>query len=251
MSTTQKATTVAKKNANGVQVFNFECEQKVRIVIFNGEPHFVASDVCNVLSHSNSTVAMQMIDEDERFKVDPKLFLGSKSNELIWIVNESGLYSLIMRSNKPVAKKFRKWVTSEVLPSIRKTGSYSKGNFYPGEMQPTTTIVLDCYDAKNNKKQVYLQFDDETWFDIPKGWFERVETMNYLFRQIAEHDKTVVRYETRLFDFNNGKYTPYAIKFPMVEKIAETPVEACEIAIKNFHIAEKNLKEAAKNLSNQ
>lgn len=88
----------------------------------NGAPWFVAKDVCAVLEHSNYRMAAQMLDEDEK-GVRKVYTLGGEQEMLL--VNESGLYTLIIRSNKPEAKRFRKWVTAEVLPTIRKTGSYS------------------------------------------------------------------------------------------------------------------------------
>lgn len=91
---------------------------EVRNVMIKGEPWFVAKDVCEILGHTNPSMAISLLDEDERGKKS----LGRQGEA--WIVNESGLYALIMRSNKPKAKPFRKWVTSEVLPSIRKFGFY-------------------------------------------------------------------------------------------------------------------------------
>lgn len=90
----------------------------IRTVEVDNDVWFVAKDVCEVLNHSNTSVAMQMLEDDER----TKLSLG-RAGETNFI-NESGLYTLIIKSNLPNAKKFRKWVTSEVLPSIRKNGGY-------------------------------------------------------------------------------------------------------------------------------
>ncbi|MBI9110290.1 Bro-N domain-containing protein [Maridesulfovibrio ferrireducens] len=87
----------------------------------DGNPWFVAKDVCASLGFKNPSDATKYIDEDDRTLIsNPSGNGGSKAT----IINESGLYSLILRSRKPEAKKFKKWVTSEVLPSIRKTGSY-------------------------------------------------------------------------------------------------------------------------------
>jgi len=85
----------------------------------NGQPWFVVADVCAVLGLSNPTVAIQTLDDDEKSTL--RITEGGPERNLI---SESGLYSLIFRSNKPEAKRFRKWVTSEVLPAIHKTGSY-------------------------------------------------------------------------------------------------------------------------------
>ncbi len=98
--------------------FQFQSHQ-IRTVLQNNEPWFVVSDVCRILGHSNASMAVKILDEDER----SKLSLGRQG--LVWVVSESGLYALILKSDKSEAKPFRKWVTSEMLPAIRKTGSYS------------------------------------------------------------------------------------------------------------------------------
>lgn len=93
----------------------------VRNVVLKGEPWFVAKDVCDVLGLKNSRDTMSGLDEDEKGVAISDTPGGKQS---LAIVNESGLYSLIMKSRKPEAKAFKKWVTSEVLPSIRKYGYY-------------------------------------------------------------------------------------------------------------------------------
>jgi BRO family, N-terminal domain len=100
----------------------FEAKQ-LRMVNENGNVWFVAKDVCNALGIKNSRDAISVLDEDEVKGVGISDTLG-KNTQTASAVNESGLYALIIRSNKPQAKKFRKWVTSEVLPQIRKTGKY-------------------------------------------------------------------------------------------------------------------------------
>ena len=95
---------------------------RVRVIMRCADPWFVAKDACDCLEITNVSQACQTLDDDEKgiYKVDT---LGGSQDMML--ISESGLYTLIMRSNKPEAKVFRKWVTSEVLPSIRKTGSYS------------------------------------------------------------------------------------------------------------------------------
>lgn len=104
-------------SASALTVFSFDAHA-VRTVIVDGEPWFVAADVCEALGVKNVTQAMNRLDEDER-----SMFNIGRQGEACTI-NESGLYSLILGSRKPEAKRFKKWVTSEVLPSIRKTGGY-------------------------------------------------------------------------------------------------------------------------------
>ncbi|MDP0485091.1 MULTISPECIES: phage antirepressor [Bacillus] len=103
------------------KVFNYQ-DQQVRTVVKDGQPWFVAKDVCNVLSHSNHKVAVSRLDEDEVSKVYLTDSLGR--NQKTIVVNEAGLYSLILTSNKPEAKQFKRWITHEVIPTIRKTGGY-------------------------------------------------------------------------------------------------------------------------------
>jgi prophage antirepressor-like protein len=100
------------------KVFDFQNHQ-LRIVEHDGEPWFVASDVCKILEIQNVTQALQRLDEDERSMFN----IGRQGNANI--VNEPGLYELIFASRKPEAKTFKKWLKQEVLPSIRKTGSYN------------------------------------------------------------------------------------------------------------------------------
>ncbi|MBD0381247.1 phage antirepressor KilAC domain-containing protein [Paenibacillus sedimenti] len=102
------------------QIFNFNGAQ-LRMIEKDGQPWFVAKDVCDILEISNPTVAIQRLDADEVTKFN----LGGLHGETN-IVNEYGLYSLVLGSRKPEAKAFKRWVTHEVLPSIRKHGMYAR-----------------------------------------------------------------------------------------------------------------------------
>ena len=102
---------------NELQNFNFS-GQDVRIITINDEPWFVVADIAKVLGASNSRSLAQMVDEEDKGK--QSLHSGSDAT----IVNESGLYTILLRSNNPQAKPFRRWVTSELLPTIRKHGAY-------------------------------------------------------------------------------------------------------------------------------
>ena len=93
----------------------------MQVVIIGGEPYFVAVDACRILGLSNPTMAMRALEDDEHLT---SVVLRAGQQRPVNVVNESGLYALIFLSRKPGAKKFRKWITSEVLPSIRKTGAY-------------------------------------------------------------------------------------------------------------------------------
>ncbi|MGM9774477.1 MAG: Bro-N domain-containing protein [Candidatus Egerieousia sp.] len=105
------------------QAFTFNAtDQQIRTAVISGEPFFVAKDVCSILDISNNRDAIIDLDDDEKLmSVIPTP--GQKRQ--VWLVNESGLYHLIFQSRKPEAKMFRKWVTAEVLPALRKTGTYA------------------------------------------------------------------------------------------------------------------------------
>lgn len=104
---------------NELQVFNNAMFGNVRIILQDNEPWFVAKDVCDCLEHTNPSMALQRLDDDERSKLN----LGRQGEANV--VNEYGLYSLVLSSRKPEAKEFKRWITHDVLPSLRKYGTYS------------------------------------------------------------------------------------------------------------------------------
>lgn len=103
---------------NSIQRFDFKGAALRTLTDENGEPWFVAKDVCDILGHSNVSMALDRLDDDERSKFN----LGRQGETNI--VNEAGLYVLVLSSRKPEAHEFKRWVTHEVLPQIRKTGGY-------------------------------------------------------------------------------------------------------------------------------
>lgn len=108
---------------NDMQTFTYNSNE-VRTVEQNGEPWFVLKDVCEVLGIGTPAKVAERLDEDEKGMSQIHTPGGLQN---VSIISESGLYNVILRSDKPEAKPFRKWVTSEVLPSIRKTGGYIAG----------------------------------------------------------------------------------------------------------------------------
>lgn len=111
---------------NNIQIFKNKQFGEVRVIEQNGEPWFVGKDVAEILGYSdtNKAVAMHVDNEDKKLNDKSSLSFGQRGAHLI---NESGLYSLILSSKLPQAKQFKRWVTSEVLPSIRKHGGYING----------------------------------------------------------------------------------------------------------------------------
>lgn len=111
---------------NDLKIFSSEKFGTVRTVIKGNEPWFVAADVCKALDIGNSTMALSRLDDDEKALISIEGI--SRGNDTANIVNEPGLYSLVLGSRKPEAKEFKRWITHEVIPSIRKTGMYMTGD---------------------------------------------------------------------------------------------------------------------------
>lgn len=106
---------------NELKIFDYEGAE-IRTVIKDGEPWFVGKDVAEILGYADSNKAIAMhIDDEDKLNDKTASSLGQRGG---WFINESGLYSLILSSKLPKAKEFKRWVTREVLPSIRKTGQY-------------------------------------------------------------------------------------------------------------------------------
>lgn len=131
-------------------VFSF-VSHTMRVVMIDGNPWFIAADVCDALDIQNPTDALKRLDEDERARFN----LGRQGEASI--INESGLYSLILGSRKPEAKKFKKWVTSEVLPAIRKTGRYVAPQAQPKFEQITAA------DHKNLQRVIWMICERFHW----------------------------------------------------------------------------------------
>lgn len=111
---------------NEVKLFENEEFGQVRTIIIDNEPYFVGKDVADILGYADPNKALAMhVDEEDKLNDKTALSLGQRGG---WFINESGLYSLILSSKMPNAKKFKRWVTSEVLPSIRKHGIYATDN---------------------------------------------------------------------------------------------------------------------------
>ena len=107
---------------NEIQQFDFKGAALRTLTDENGEPWFVAKDVCDVLGYTNASKAISdHVDSEDKLNNESLSSLGQRGG---WLVNESGLYSLVLSSKLPTAKEFKRWVTHEVLPSIRKHGAY-------------------------------------------------------------------------------------------------------------------------------
>ena len=133
---------------NDLKIFNNEEFGEIRTVVVNCEPMFCLVDICKALEIKNATDVAKRLDEDERTRLN----LGRQGETNF--ITESGLYAVILRSDKPNAKKFRKWVTSEVLPSIRKNGGYIAGqeNMTDDELMAKALMVAQNKIAERDNK---------------------------------------------------------------------------------------------------
>lgn len=144
---------------NDLTVFTYN-ETPVRTIEMENQVWWVLADVCKVLEIKNSRDAAKRLDEDEKNTV--ALSDGIPGNPNRTIINEPGLYSLILRSDKPEAKQFKRWVTHEVLPAIRKSGSYGQGY----DKMEIARMITECKSAAGVKAIMTL-FDVTPSFSVP------------------------------------------------------------------------------------
>lgn len=139
---------------NDLQIFNNEEFGEIRTAVINDEPMFCLIDICKALEIKNATDVAKRLDEDERTRLN----LGRQGETNF--ITESGLYAVILRSDKPNAKKFSKWVTSEVLPSIRKTGGYEIPKSTSGQIQLLAQGYTELEEAVNSIKEDVTELKD-------------------------------------------------------------------------------------------
>ncbi|WP_077735657.1 BRO-N domain-containing protein [Bacillus sonorensis] len=164
------------------KVFNYQ-DQQVRTVVKDGEPWFVAKDVCDVLGITDARKSVNLLDEDERNSVPVTDSLGR--NQETFIINEPGLYSLILRSRKPEAKQFKRWITHEVIPTIRKTGSYQMEQpKTPLEVLQGTINQLIEQDKRMNQLEGQVNNISNIVSMNNVGWREKV---NVILKRIAKN----------------------------------------------------------------
>lgn len=166
---------------NDLEIFKNEEFGEIRIVKIDNEPWFVGKDVASVLGYSNNRKALSdhVDDEDKNDGVTIRDTIGRNQRPVL--INESGLYSLVLSSKLPTAKKFKHWITSEVIPTIRQTGTYSMAKYQPkatsvGEVANLLKILERTMKAEKqspeviakNIEQVCKQFGIELSEDFTK-----------------------------------------------------------------------------------
>lgn len=141
-----------------LEAFNFpETGTPVRTVVLDGEPWFVGRDICEVLQVSNPSSSIALLDDDERGLHT----MDSPSGQQEYVViSESGMYSLILRSRRPAAKKFKRWVTHEVLPAIRKTGRYEVLSAAPTAVSDVDEHTRKLRELELRRAEAAVRFDE-------------------------------------------------------------------------------------------
>ncbi len=173
-------------------IFNYN-DNEVRTIQKDGEPWFVLKDVCKVLGISNHKMTAQRLDEDEVSQTDLTDSLGRKQETTV--INEGGLYNVILRSDKPEAKPFKRWVTHEVLPSIRKHGAYMTPDKLGELLQDPDAMICLLKTLKDEReKNKTLQAEnsalvvDKTIMQPKAEYFDEMVDRNLLtgFRETAK-----------------------------------------------------------------
>lgn len=172
--------------ASQISPFNFNTHA-VRVILKDGNPWFVAKDICDTLGYSNSRKTLaDHLDDDEKGVTTSDTLGGSQK---LTIINESGLYALVLRSRKPEARKFAKWVTSEVLPAIRKTGAYQLPPSAPYSIATGQTLSQEQADTLRNTLTAHaknLPTNEQGKF-LTQGWSKLKAHFKTDYRHIPAH----------------------------------------------------------------
>ena len=163
-------------NVNELQVFEKEEFGKVRVIESNNDVWFVAKDVSEILDYNTTAHMTRLLEDDEKGVQNVDTPGGSQK---VCIINESGLYHAVITSRKAEAKKFRKWVTSEVLPSIRKTGSYTVN--VPKTFAEALRLAADQQEQIEKQQQQLIEQAPKV--KVYDNLVDRKKTMN--FRDMA------------------------------------------------------------------
>ena len=238
---------------------------KIRVIMRLGDPWFVAKDACDCLEIADVSQACKNLDDDEKQVVarSPELsllFTESSNAPTMTLISESGLYALVMRSNKPKAKVFRKWVTSEVLPSIRKTGGYGIRTVDDMINDPDTAIRLltQLKILRLQNDQLAMERDEAIRTKAMIGSNREATAMNTASQKSKECEKlreqigdsktykraTAIPWLSEYFDTrNDGLYNSLAHQLKKVEasmppEFAHKPTPDSRYgSVKAYHIA--------------
>lgn len=190
---------------NELQIFKNEEFGEVRSLIIDNEPWFIASDVCKSLDIKNATDTLKRLDEDEKSRFNLGLPGGATN-----CVNEYGLYNLVLASRKPEAKKFKRWITHEVIPSIRKTGGYQ----IPAAPMAALKLMFEAQSQTNDKVE-HIQEDVK---ELKDNKLLNPGQYNYLGTQIRKRVREIkevrkldltAKQNSKLYSFINRDLNKY------------------------------------------
>lgn len=185
---------------NNLQIFNSPEFGQVRTIQQNGEPWFVGKDVAEILGYTNPSKALvDHVDDEDKLNNDSLSSLGQRGG---WLINESGLYSLILSSKMPKAKEFKRWVTSEVIPAIRKTGKYeAMAQAVPINDEPATDFTQLEFDQRIRIAAIIASCRRERLPLVAKVLSLDLEGMMPLMpAHITEAEQAAYRYISSVYD---------------------------------------------------
>lgn len=186
---------------NELQTFNFN-NQPVRTVQINNQPYWVLKDVCDVLELSNPTVVANRLEDDERAKFN----LGRQGEAIV--ITESGLYAVILRSDKPNAKEFRKWVTSEVLPTIRKHGAYATPETIEQMISNPDFAIQLLTELKNEREKVSLLAATVKEYEPKASYYDKILKSKSLMNTTViaqDYGMSAVAFNSKLHELRQHK----------------------------------------------
>lgn len=207
---------------NAIQIFNNPKFGEVRAVTIDNEPWFVGKDVAERLGYRKPENALSVHVDDEDKTTTLIQGTGSNYKTTVTIINESGLYSLVLSSKLPTAKAFKRWITSEVIPSIRKNGGYINGQdqLSPEELMARALVVAQQTLADRERRISELTVTNQIM--QPKAeYFDQIVDRNLLtnFRETAKQlgikEKSFIQFlidHKYLYRDKRGKLMPYADK---------------------------------------
>ncbi|MCX7772943.1 MAG: Bro-N domain-containing protein [Clostridia bacterium] len=179
---------------NELQIFNYS-DKPVRTILKDNEPWWVLKDVSEILELSNSRMVADRLEEDEVSQTYITDNLGRQQETTI--INESGLYNVILRSDKPEAKAFKRWITHEVLPSIRKHGAYISKSVSALDALAQTVQVLQEQDTRIKQLETTQQAIKEAVISEPDNWREDIRhKLNKIAQSIGSNKFQEVRTES-------------------------------------------------------
>lgn len=184
---------------NNIEIFKSADFGEVRTLTIDDKPYFVGKDVATILGYADTNKAIAMhVDEEDKLNDKTALSLGQRGG---WLINESGLYSLILSSKMPNARKFKRWVTSEVLPAIRKHGMYATD-----ELLNNPDIAIQAFTALKEERERRKQLEAKIEADKPKIVFADAVSVSKTSILVGELAKLIKQNgieigQNRLFEY--------------------------------------------------